>query len=114
RELTALNKRRAALEKCKSPVLFVSDITPEKLAETLAQNGETLGHIDSDAADAIGIITGKRYQTEKSDTVWLKAYSGDPIVVFRKNSEPVHLANPCMATLFATTPDCVQELFEDR
>jgi Protein of unknown function (DUF3987)/CHC2 zinc finger len=113
-ELTAVNKRRAALEKCKSRIVLASDVTPEKLAEILAQNAETLGHIDSDAADAIGIITGERYNTETSETVWLKGYSGDPIVIFRKNSEPVHLTRPCLAVLFVATPDCVQELFEDR
>ncbi len=116
-ELAQLNEKAAEIEKRVGPLLYVTDVTPEKLGEMLSEQGETLAHIDSDAADALGIITGTRYGDGKhtQETVWLKSYSGDANVVFRKNAKqngkPIHLVAPCLAVLFVATPDKVQELF---
>ena len=115
-ELAELNENLAQIEKRVSPILYVTDITPEKLAEMLAENGETLAHIDSDATDALGIITGHRYGNGKhsQETLWLKSFTGDePIVIFRKNGKPVHLVQPSLTTLFLCTPDKTQELFRN-
>jgi hypothetical protein len=108
------NEKLADIEKRRSGnLLFVTDVTPEKLAEMLADNGETLAHFDSDAAAALGIILGTRYSNGKHayDSMWLKCYTGEPFAIFRKNAEPVHLDAPCLAALFVTTPDQVQELY---
>ncbi|MEO5721072.1 MAG: DUF3987 domain-containing protein [Chthoniobacterales bacterium] len=112
-ELTQLNEKLTEIEKRVGALLYVTDVTPEKLAEMLAEQSETLAHIDSDAADALGIITGTRYGDGKhtQETVWLKSYSGEATVIFRKNGKPLHLTAPCMAVLFVATPDKVQELF---
>lgn len=112
-ELAQLNEKLAEIEKRVGALLYVTDVTPEKLAEMLSEQGETLAHIDSDAADALGIITGTRYGDGKhtQETVWLKSYSGEATVIFRKNGKPLHLTTPCMAVLFVATPDKVQELF---
>ncbi len=115
--LTSCNETLAELEKRRSgKLLFATDVTPEKLAEMLARNGETLAHFDSDAADALGIILGTRYGdgAHAHDSLWLKCYTGEPVAIFRKNSEPVHLDAPCLAVLFVTTPDKVQELYRTR
>ena len=79
----------------------------------LSENGETLAHIDSDAADALGIITGERYGDGRhtQESLWLKGYTGEPTVIFRKNSKPIHLVAPCLSVLFVATPDKVQKLF---
>ncbi len=113
-QITEWNEKLADIEKRKSGTqLFASDITPEKLWEMMAKNGETLAHFDSDAADALGIILGTRYGDGKhaNDSAWLKAYSGDQCAIFRKNAAPVHLDAPCLTVLFITTPDKVQELY---
>jgi hypothetical protein len=112
-ELAQLNEKLAQIEKHQSPLLFVTDVTPEKLAEMLAENGETLAHVDSDAADALGIIMGTRYGDGKhtQESLWLKSYTGEATVIFRKNGKPIHLVAPCLSVLFVATPDKVQELF---
>ncbi len=112
-ELAQLNEKLAEIENRVSPTLYLTEATPESLAELLSKHGETLAHIDSDAADALGIITGTRYGDGKhtQETVWLKSYTGDAHVIHRKNAEPVHLEAPCMGVLFVATPDKVQELF---
>jgi hypothetical protein len=114
-ELAQLNKKLVEIEKRVSPLLYVTDITSEKLAVMLSENGETLAHIDSDATDALGIITGERYGDGKhtKESVWLKGYTGDATVVFRmnKNDKPIHLDSPSLSVLFVATPDIVQKLF---
>ena len=112
--LTKCNAKLASLEKRKhGKLLFVTDVTPEKLAEMLSHNGETMAHFDSDAADALDIILGTRYgdRANAHDSLWLKAYTGEHFSIGRKNSQSVHLDEPCLAVLFLATPDKVQELF---
>lgn len=114
-QIAALNEELAQIEKRTGTLLYVTDITPEKLAEMLSEQSETLAHIDSDAADALGIIVGTRYGDGKhsQESLWLKSYSGEATVIFRKNGKPQHLTAPCMAVLFVATPDKVQELFRN-
>jgi hypothetical protein len=115
-ELAELNGKLAQIENKRTGcLLYVTDITPEKLAEILYEQGETLAHIDSDAGDALGIIVGTRYGDGKhtQESLWLKCYTGDADVIFRKNAKPLHLTEPCMAVLFVATPDKVQELFRN-
>ena len=114
-ELAQLNESRAQIEKRMSPLLYVTDVTPEKLAEMLSENGETLAHIDSDAGDALGIIDGTRYSDGRhtQESLWLKSYTGEATVIFRKSGNPVHLVAPCLSVLFVATPDKVQGLFRN-
>ena len=114
-ELTKLNAKLAEIEKRVSPILFVTNVTSEKLAEMLSLNGECLAHINGDAGDALDIVTGILYGDGKHtrDSLWLSGFTGDPIVIFRKNSPPIHLDAPCLAVLFLVTPHKVQELFRD-
>ncbi len=115
RQIAELNEKLTQLEKRTGTLLYVTDVTPEKLAEMLSEHGETLAHIDSDAADALGIITGTRYSDGKhtQETVWLKAYSGEATSTGRKSGKSLHLSEPCVAVLFVATPDKVQELFRN-
>jgi hypothetical protein len=104
-ELAGLIAKRTEIETNKGKQVIATDITPEKLAGMRAEHGETLAHIDSDAADALGIITGDRYGDGKhtQESVWLKGYTGEPTVIFRKHGDPVHLIAPCLAVLFVAT-----------
>lgn len=116
-ELATRNKELADLEKKRvGKCLLADDITSEALASFLTKHNETLAHFDSDAADALGTIIG-RYGGDKNhtnDTLWLKGYTGEPHIIFRKHSEPVHLEAPCLAVLFVATPDKVQSLFANN
>jgi hypothetical protein len=113
--LAELNEQVAALESRVSPLLLATDVTPEKLADMLEEHDETLFHCESDASDALAIITGERYGGKHiADTLWLKAYTGEPTVIFRKVGKPTHLLAPCLTALFLVTPDKAQELFRNR
>ena len=81
--IAELNEKLAQIEKRTGTLLYVTDVTSEALAELLAAHDETLAHIDSDAADALGIIMGTRYGDGRhtQESLWLKGYSGEPTVI---------------------------------
>lgn len=113
-ELADANRELADLERgLAEPLLMASDATSEGMANLLSTyGGETMAHFDSDAADAIGSILG-RYGDRKhcSDSLWLKAFSLEPITIVRKHSGTIQLERPCLAVLFVSTPDIVHKLF---
>jgi hypothetical protein len=101
-------------QKKRHPLLLVTDITSEKLGELMVEYGETLAHLDSDAADALAIISGERYGRNtgySSTAIWVKGYTGDYHSQHRKNGPPIELESPCLNVLFLTTPDVVRKLF---
>ncbi len=115
--LTACNQKIAEVEKRQAgKVIFVTDITPEKLAEIMSLNGEVMAHFNPDAGDALGIILGTRYGSGKStnDSLWLKGYTGEPSAIYRKNSPSLHLNEPCLSVLFVATPETVSELYQNK
>ena len=69
------------------------------MTRLLAEHGETLCHADSDAADAISSILG-RYSDGKdtaTESLWLKAYGGEQVLVARKKEGLVLLEEPCLS-----------------
>ncbi|MGB8170338.1 MAG: DUF3987 domain-containing protein [Chthoniobacteraceae bacterium] len=115
-ELATRNSELAELEKRSAgKLLLVSDVTSEALGCFLAKHGECLAHFDPDAADALGTILGRYSDRDHTnETLWLKGYTGEPHIVFRKHSDPIHLDAPCLSALFVATPDKVQSLFSTK
>lgn len=104
-----LEVERALVE----PLLSVTDATPEGMANLLRQHGECLAHADSDAGDALASILGRYSDKEGSnETLWLKALDLEPIIIVRKNTGTIHLAEPCLSCLFVATPEKVASLFK--
>ena len=96
------------------PLFIASDCTPEGMARLLTLHGETLFHTDSDAGDALAAILGRYKQDSESsqtESLWLKSYSGESIVIGRKKEGLLIIEEPCLAVLFLCTPERVRELF---
>jgi hypothetical protein len=100
-------------EELAEPCFLTGDATPEGMTRLLAEHGETLCHADSDAADAISSILG-RYSDGKdtaTESLWLKAYGGEQVLVARKKDGLVLLEDPCLSVVFLVTPSKLSELF---
>ena len=97
------------------PLLIASDATSEGMAHLLSLHGECLSHFDSDAADALGSILG-RYQSggHIADSLWLKSYTGEPVMTGRKVAQQTYLEKPCITLLFLVTGDKAEELYQTR
>jgi len=88
------------------PALIVEDITSEKLAVVLKQSGETLSLISSDGGDVVANIAGRyRNKATVDDSIYVKAYSGDPVRVSRVNRPSLKLESPCLTMLLLLQHD---------
>jgi replicative DNA helicase len=95
-QLTRLARDVDSFEVPTPPRLLADDVTPEKLAHLLAENGGRLA-ILSDEGTAFHIMAG-RYSADGAPNldVYLKAHSGTTIQVDRKNSPPVFVGRPAL------------------
>lgn len=112
-QLAKARARLADIEKTLAePLYLASDATPEGAANLLNMHGECLAHFDSDAGDAIASVLGKYNDKENaSESLWLKAFDGEPVTIVRKNTGVIALEAPSLAVCFVATPAKVRELF---
>lgn len=76
------------------PRLIVDDITPEKVAELLAEQGGRLALISAEGG-VFDIIAG-RYSRQPNLDVWLKGHAGDDLRVDRKSGPPQYISRPAL------------------
>jgi hypothetical protein len=108
-ELSNVEKRIHA------PSLIVEDVTVEKLAVLLSCNNETLSSLSPDAGVIINNILGRYSNFRRTEeTIYLKAYSGDPCKVDRQSRPPVSLKLPCINVLWLLQPDKIDTLFSEK
>lgn len=112
-QLASARARLADVEKSLAEPLYVmSDATPEGASNLLNQHGETLAHFDPDAGDAIASVLGKYNDSgNASESLWLKAFDGEPVTIVRKNTGVIALESPTFAVCWVCTPARVRELF---
>jgi hypothetical protein len=109
RDLEALETRLHA------PTLSCEDITSEKLADLLNKNEEQLASLSADAVSIVNILLGRYNKLDRTDeSLYLKAFSGDPCVVHRISRDPISLESPCLTALWLTQPDKLQSLLDER
>jgi len=106
-EFNALEKGMCA------PILAVEDILSESLGVLLEANKETLASFSSDSRDIVKNICGRyRKSNEETDeSIYLKAFSGDPLRVNRLGRNPVYLQSPCISVLWLLQPDMMSLMF---
>ena len=94
------------------PRICVEDITIEKLAVALMQNGEVLASLSADGGCIVDLLLGKYNHLKRTDDgLYLKAYSGDAVRVDRIGRPPVVLNSPCLIALWLVQPDKIDTLF---
>ena len=97
-----------------APALSAEDITVERLAVLLAYNDEQIASLSSDAGAIVNNLLGRYSKDRTDEALYLKAYSGDAHRVDRQCREPVALQSPCLAALWLTQPDKLQDLLASR
>jgi hypothetical protein len=97
------------------PTLSCEDITNERLADLLSKNDEQMSSMSSDALAIVNILQGRYNKLNRTDeSLYLKAFSGDPCVVHRMSREPIYLKSPCLSALWLTQPDKLQSLLDEK
>lgn len=113
-----LAAQERALERPPGGDMFCGDITPEKIVEMLADNGERIAVADTEGA-LLAIVAG-RYSQNRSNNAQLvlKCWSGDDHRHARvgnagSKQPPVHLRHPRMVIALAIQPKAWTDVLDN-
>ena len=93
-----------------TPVYLVDDITPEKLGEIMADQGERMALISAEGT--IFGIMGGRYEKNGGSNfdIFLKAHAGDPWASHRIGRESKSMTNPALTLCVAVQTRVLEEI----
>ena len=91
-----------------SPRLWADDVTPEKLAVLMAENGGRMAVLSAEGG-IFGTLAG-RYQANGGVNIDLfnKGHSGDDVAVDRIGRESFHIKGPAISVGLAVQPDVLR------
>jgi hypothetical protein len=98
----------AAIEVPAEPQLFVDDITPEKLAAMLAEQGGAMAGLSAES-EIFNVIAG-RYSGNPNLNVFLKGHAGDALRVNRQSRAAETVEHPALTLGICTQPGALAEL----
>lgn len=91
-----------------APRWLVDDITPEAIAQRLAEHG-SIGAVSAEPG-LFAILAGRYSSGSPNVENVLKATSGDPITVDRMGRDTIHVDNPCLSVSMCIQPGRLPEL----
>ena len=91
------------------PQLIADDITPEAVGRRLAEQDGRLAIVSSEGG-IFDTIAGRYNDGLLNADVFLKGYSGEPIIVDRSRSDSVSVDNPTLTMVLSVQPDVVVSL----
>ncbi len=100
------------LEKKKSMKLIVDDITPEALANIMAENNERIGIFSSEGG-IVGMMEG-RYNKHSNIDLYLKAFTGDPYSSNRMCRDGESLSNPLITMALTVQPQVTSSMIKNE
>lgn len=103
----------AGLEEVKAFRLLADDVTPEALTSLLADNGGRLGVMSAEGG-LFRILSGLYSSKEANIDTFLKAYSGDYIMVDRKGRTSESIPEPALTMLLMIQPQVLHEIMENQ
>ena len=113
-----LADKERELEKCSTdmvePRLIVEDITTEALVLELSRNNETMALLSSDGGDVVANILGRYRRNTVDDSLFVKAWSGDPVSVNRMGRPSITLRSPCLTTVLLVQLDKLARFFAKK
>lgn len=105
-------KELSELEEVKPVRLIADDVSPEALISLLYQYDGKMSVISSEGG--IFEIAAGRYSDHVNIDVFLKAFSGDPIIVDRKGRTSETILNPALTMLLFVQPDVIREIMNNK
>jgi hypothetical protein len=92
-----------------SPRLWVQDVTPEKLAVIMAEQGERIALL-SDEGGIFDLLAGRYSKGIPNLDLFLQGHSGSSVRVDRGSRPPVFLENPALTVAISPQPHTLQSL----
>ena len=109
------DKRRelSELKEVKPFRLLADDVTPEALTSLLSGNGGRLGVMSAEGG-LFRILSGLYSKQEANIDTFLKAYSGDCVMVDRKGRASEVIESPALTMLLMIQPQVLKDIMENR
>ncbi len=109
------SRKNEATRHVAAPCIIAQDVTTERLAGLLRDNGEVIFSASADARKLVDNLLG-RYNPGKTtdESLYLCAFSGDQVRVDRQGKEPIILNRPCLSLLWLIQPDLLETLLEEK
>lgn len=111
-DLKALQKEYDELEEVTPLRLIADDITPEALISLMYENGGKMAIVSTEGG--IFDMAAGRYSDKTNIDVFLKAYSGDPIMVDRKGRSNEYIEDPALTILLTVQPSVIDEIMNNK
>lgn len=115
-ELADLSEKHEAAMKALQPRrIIIEDATEPAMKQAFATNREQLALMSAEGGQVIANLLGRYGDTkgQTSDTVALKAFSGDPDSQLRQGTGETRLKSPCLTIALIVTPDKAREMFRN-
>ena len=114
-EALALSVELAETKAPARPRLLAEDVTPEKLALMLSEQGGRLALLTAEGGDVFEMIGGRYAANSKPNVhVLLKGHAGDKITVDRLGRPTIHVYRPALTIAMAVQPSVIEGLAEHR
>lgn len=96
------------------PRLLADDITPEKLATTMAQNNGRLGVLTAEG-DLFDIMSGRYSSKGQANLgIFLRSHCGDEVRVDRGNRPSEFIKSPALSLGFCVQPEILRGLMQQK
>ncbi len=92
--------------------LLVSDFTPEALAAVHLANSRGIGVYADELAGWVRNFN--RYNKGSEEEFWISAWSGKPIRINRKTTEPTYVPNPFISVIGTIQPAVLNDIASSR
>jgi len=112
RELQDLNSDLAEFKPVEALQLFGADVTPEKLAAMIREQGGTFALVSAEGGGLF--VNIGRYSDKGGLEIYLNGYSGDRVSVNRMSGDKVMLDRPTLNIIAPCQPSVVTDLFSDK
>jgi hypothetical protein len=114
-ELRKLQCQRSELERSLiRPRILTEDVTSQMLAKMLSDFDGELASLSADAGASIAAITGAWSKSGHDEHVYLKSFSGDPLITDRISRETNICRDPCLTLGWSMTPDQLNVLVSNK
>lgn len=112
-QIIPLREHLERIEVPTAPRLVADDITPERAASLMGENGERLAILSAEGG-IFDIIAGRYSNGSANVDLFLKSHNGEPLKVDRqrREREPVYLTKPALTLGLAIQPGVLDGLFE--
>lgn len=110
-EAEAISYRQVAdaLSVPPEPRLLAGDVTPEKVAVLLAEQGGRLGLLSAEGG-LFGTLAGRYSNGQANLDVFLQAWSGDAVTVDRMGRTRLYVPRPALTLCLAVQPDILRQV----